>query len=108
MLNKDVLERNDSLEMLVKNTLEIKKEIALFEKISSSTSFETEIAKVKISLPSSEILKNSEYISQIERMLKAKDSSDTVNLQDDKPTIMFGPRVESSQEDDVPPFYICL
>lgn len=41
-------------------------------------------------------------------MLKFEDSSDTVNLQDDKPTIMFGPRVESSQEYDVPPFYISL
>ena len=38
-------------------------------------------------------------------MLKFEDSSDTVNLQDDKATIMFGPRVENSQEDDVPPFY---
>ena len=41
-------------------------------------------------------------------MLKFEDSSDTVNLQDDKPTIMFGPRVESSQENDVAPFYISL
>ena len=41
-------------------------------------------------------------------MLKVEDSSDTVNLQDDKPTIMFGPRVEKSQEDDVTPFYISL
>ena len=41
-------------------------------------------------------------------MLNERDSSDTVNLQDDKPTIMFGPRVETSQEDDVPPFYISL
>lgn len=40
-------------------------------------------------------------------MLKFEDSSNTVNLQDDKPTIMFGPRVENSQE-DVPPFYISL
>ena len=31
-----------------------------------------------------------------------------MNLQNDKPTIMFGPRVEISQEDDVPPFYISL
>lgn len=41
-------------------------------------------------------------------MLKFEDSPDTVNLQDDKPTIMFSPKVENSQEDDVPPFYISL
>ena len=41
-------------------------------------------------------------------MLKFEDTSDTVKLQDDKPTIMFGPRVESSQENDVPSFYISL
>ena len=84
------------------------KELNILEIFSSSTSFENEIAKVKISSPFNEILKNSEYKSQIGRMLKFKDSSDTVNLQDDKPTIMFGPRVENSQEDDVPPFYISL
>jgi hypothetical protein len=41
-------------------------------------------------------------------MLKFEDSLDTVNLQDDKPTIIFVPRVESLEEDDVPPFYISL
>ena len=52
-------------------------------------------------------------------MLKTKDvsvstnmqnisNSDTMNLQDDKPTIMFGHRVENKDEDEVPPFYINL
>ena len=31
-----------------------------------------------------------------------------MNLQDDRPTIILGPRVESSQEDHVPHFYISL
>ena len=31
-----------------------------------------------------------------------------MNLQDDKPTILFGPRVENQDEDEVPPFYINL
>ena len=35
-------------------------------------------------------------------------NSDIVNLQDDKPTILFGPRVENQGEDEVPPFYISL
>lgn len=108
MLNKDVPERNDSFGDVGKNTLEIKKKLVVHENFSSYISFETAIEKVKISLPFSEILKNSEYRYQIGRMLKEEDSSDTVNLQDDRPTIMFGPRVESSQEDDVSPFYISL
>ena len=35
-------------------------------------------------------------------------NSNTVNLQDDKPTIRFGPRVENQDEDEVPRFYISL
>ena len=35
-------------------------------------------------------------------------NSDTVNLHDDKPTIIFGTRVENQDEDEVPPFYISL
>ena len=34
--------------------------------------------------------------------------SDTKNLQDDKPTILFGPKVEYRDEDEVPPFCIIL
>lgn len=106
--NKEALGKNDPFGDTGKKHLGNLKELNLLERFSSSTSFENEIEKVNISLLFSEILKNYEYISQIGRMLKFEDSSDTVNLQDDEPTIMFGPRVESSQEDDVPPFYISL
>ena len=41
-------------------------------------------------------------------MLKAEDFQDTMNLHDDRPTLMFGPRLENLVEDDVPPFYISL
>jgi hypothetical protein len=34
--------------------------------------------------------------------------SDTVNLQDENPVIMFGPHVEESNDDSSPPFYISL
>ena len=106
--NKEALDISDPFADAGKKHLGNLKELNLLEKFSSSTSFENEIAKVKMSLHFSEILKNSEYRSQIGKMLKFEDSSDTINLQDDNPTIMFGPRVESSQEDDVPPFYISL
>ena len=35
-------------------------------------------------------------------------NSDTVNLQDDKPIIIFSPKVQNQDEDEVPPFYISL
>lgn len=41
-------------------------------------------------------------------MLKVEYFPDTVNLHDDKPTLMFGPRLENLVEDDVPPFNISL
>ena len=70
-------------------------------------------------MPFSEILRNYEYRAQLIKILKTEDVSDstnmqnlsnsnTINLQDDKPTIMFGPRVENRDEDEVPPFYINL
>ena len=34
--------------------------------------------------------------------------SNSVNIQDDNPTILFGPRMEPNDEDEVPPFYVTL
>ena len=78
--NKELLEKNDGPEDLGKKQSASLKELNLLERFSSSTSFETEIAKVKISLPFREILKNFEYRSEIGKMLKSKDSSNNVNL----------------------------
>ena len=42
-------------------------------------------------------------------MLKSDDKidfSESVNLQDDNPTILFGPRMEPNDDDDIPPFYV--
>ena len=42
-------------------------------------------------------------------MMKSEDISDSVNLRDDKPKIMFGPWAQASlKSEDVPPFYIIL
>ena len=74
-------------------------------------SFESEVAKMKLSLPFNEICRNSEYRKQLIKMLKsdvATKFSDSVNLQDDNPTILFGPRMEPNDEDEVPPFYVTL
>jgi hypothetical protein len=42
-------------------------------------------------------------------MLKMGQTSDTMNIQDDHPSILFGPRVEeSNKNEEVPPFYVSL
>ena len=64
---------------------------------------------MKILVPFSELLKNYEYREQIVRMLRAEEGVDSLNLQDDHPTIMFGPKVEDlSDSVYVTPFYISL
>ena len=92
---------------MLKKIQEPKMGIILVEKDHSSFSLENEISKIKISLPFNEILRNYEYRDQISKMLKTEETSDSLNPQDDHPTIMFGPLVESA-DDDVPPFYISL
>lgn len=88
-------------------TQETKKEIIQIEKSQPLFSLGNEIAKVKISVPFSELLKNSEYRAHIVKMLKAEEGVDSLNLQDDHPTIMFGPKVEDQNDlEDVRPFYI--
>jgi hypothetical protein len=65
--------------------------------------------KIKISVPFNEMIKNSEYRNHIIKILNMEETSDTLNIQDDHPTILFGPRVEESSEaDEVPPFYVSL
>ena len=91
--------------------VEEKKDVIIAEKIDKSFSFESEMAKIKISLPFNEICKNKEYKDQLIKMLKVDDKivcSDTVNLQDYNPTILFGPRAEGPQDEDVPPFYVTI
>ena len=74
---------------------------------------EAKIAKIKISVPFIELLKNSKYHSKIATVLKPPgiifSISDSLNLQDDRPcTILFGPHVDESSDEEVPPFYVIL
>jgi hypothetical protein len=42
-------------------------------------------------------------------MLKMEEAPDTLNVQYDHPSILFGPRLEESGDvDDVPPFYVSI
>ena len=70
---------------------------------------ENEISKLKISIPLTEILKNNSYKGQESKMLNLDPMSDMVNVEDDKPEMIFGPASNGESHDSkVPPFYISL
>jgi hypothetical protein len=84
-------------------------EVKVSDRSTFSFNFESEIQKVKIPMPLTELMKNEIFKSAILKSLEPKTSSsaDFVNLQDDKPTVTIGPMIED-QDDSCPPFYISL
>jgi hypothetical protein len=64
---KDVVEKGKQKEEPPKKVPELRKETVIKEvkKTSSSFNFESEMAKIKISVPFNELIKNSEYRNQI-------------------------------------------
>ena len=75
----------------------------------STFSLENEISKLKVSIPLTEIMRNSSYQGQISKILNMDPMLDTVNVEDDQPKLIFGPALDGeSPESDVPPFYISL
>ena len=96
---------------LPEKSMDKKGEVTVVEPPVRPFNFESEIAKIKLSLPFNELCRNPEYKNQLLKMLKSGDKSgfsDTISLQDDSPTILFGPRMEPNDEDEVPPFYVTL
>jgi hypothetical protein len=80
------------------------------EKTTRGFSLENEINKIKIPMPLVELAKNLIYKKQIAKMINFSDAecyADVINLQDENPTIMFGPHIENAK-DTVAPFYITL
>ena len=72
-------------------------------------SLESEIAKIKISVPLTELATQYVYKSQILKALNLGENNDTINLNDDQPTLLFCPKIEGKfQEGVVPPFYVSL
>jgi ribonuclease HI len=84
-------------------------EVKTSDRLSYSFNFESEIQKVKIPMPLTELMKNDIFKSAILKSLEPKTppAADYVNLQDDKPTVTIGPMVED-RDDSCPPFYISL
>jgi len=78
------------------------------EMLQPMFNLENEITKIKIYVPFNELIKNAEYRGQISKILKAEETTDSLNLQDDQPTILFGPHVKDNEKVDVPSFYINL
>jgi hypothetical protein len=80
------------------------------DKFVRSFNLENEINKIKIPIPLVEMEKNPIYRKQIAKMISfSEDESqdDVINLEDDKPNIVFGPHFEGAR-DTVSPFYIML
>ena len=78
-------------------------------KTQTPFSIENEIAKIKIYVPLTELVNQDVYRSQILKALNIGEITDTVNINDDKPELFFGPEVEDKfHEGGVPPFYLSL
>jgi hypothetical protein len=79
------------------------------EKACPPFNFEHEMEKIKIFVPFNELIRKGEYWEQIIKMLKTGGAPDTLNVRFDHLSILFGPRIEeTSDEEDVTPFYVSL
>jgi hypothetical protein len=76
----------------------------------SSFNFEHEIQKIRIHVPLSELVKHEDFKRCLSKLLQSEPSShstDSVNLQDENPTVILGPLIEY-RDDSSPPFYTSL
>jgi hypothetical protein len=72
--------------------------------------FENEIQKNKIPVPFSDLVKNEEFKRYLSKMLHFEPLShptNSINLQDEKATVILGPLVED-RDDSSPPLYTSL
>jgi len=70
---------------------------------------ETEIGKLRIAIPFSELAKHDVYKEKISRSLQVSVNKDSVNIFDDQPKLVFGPEVNGKSVDGgVPPFYVSM
>ena len=54
-------------------------------------------------------MKKDVYRNQIIKEIKIEEGTNMVNISDDKPRLLFGPKVKGiSQDGNVPPFYVSL
>jgi hypothetical protein len=85
-------------------------EVREIPKPPSSFSFEHEIQKIRIPVPLSKLVKNEDFKRSLSKLLQSKPpqlTTDSINLQDQKPVVILGPMVED-RYDSSPPFYTSL
>jgi hypothetical protein len=79
-------------------------------KLTSSFNFEHEIQNIRIPMPLTALIKNEEFKKCFSRLLQSKAPClpmDSINLQDEKPTVILAPMVKD-RNDSSPPFYTSL
>jgi hypothetical protein len=72
--------------------------------------FECEFQNIRIPVPLSELVKNEDFKRSLSKLLQSESPhppTDSVNLQDEKPSVILGPMVED-KDDSSPPFYKSL
>ena len=78
-------------------------------KLQAPFSFEGEIAKIKITMPLTELIAQSSYKYQVLKVLNIGNDANNLHLADDTPEVLFGPKIEGKyQEGTTLPFYISL
>jgi hypothetical protein len=85
-------------------------EVREIPKLTSSFNFEHEIQKIRIPVPLFELIKHEVFKKCLFELLQSEASclpTESINLQDEKPTIILGPMVED-MNDSSPPFYTSL
>ena len=73
---------------------------------------QNELAKLKISIPFNELLRNQEYRDTIMHVIvnQGEAHHDILELTKDNPTIFLGSKIDivDSEDEEVPPFYMSL
>ena len=77
-------------------------------KSQSPFNLESEIERIKIHVPLSELATQDVYKGQILRALKLGENGDSVNLNDDQPALLFGPKIEGKFQEGVVPLFISV
>ena len=71
-------------------------------------SFKSELNKIKISVPLLVLLKYPAYKESFKSLLQPPLTPDSVNLEDEHPTIYLGSHVQDQNDDNSPHFYLSL
>ena len=72
------------------------------DKLSSMFNLQSELAKLKISIPFNELLRNQEYRNTITKMIRIQGEThpDVLELTYDNPTIILGSNIDSVDSED--------